>query len=137
MVVISLKTEAMYFSKHNHVGLKIQVTSSEIQVGATIKVLRVIFDYKLSWRSHITHISNIVKKKKHTLRKISTDLNPLDLLGIAHGSIYSELYYATCTWLNGGLKEKTSEDSKFCRTQRCRLCLGRGDKNAAFMNCSV
>jgi hypothetical protein len=61
MVVNSLKTEAMYFSKYDQVGLKIQVASSEIQVGTTMGVLGVMFDSKLFWGSHMTHISNIVK----------------------------------------------------------------------------
>jgi hypothetical protein len=82
------------------------VASSEIQVGSTMRVLGKMFDSKLSWGSHITHISNIVKKKIFALRNISTDLNPSELLGIAHGSIYSVLYYAAGTWLNGGLQEK-------------------------------
>jgi hypothetical protein len=75
---------------------KIQVASSDIQVGTSTRVLGVIFDSKLSWGSHITHISNIVKQKIHIFRNISTDLNPYKLLGIAHGSIYSVLYYAAC-----------------------------------------
>jgi hypothetical protein len=50
------------------------------------------------------------------------------MLGIAHGSIYYVLYYAAGTWLNGGLQEITSEDSKL---SRCKLYLGRGDMNAA------
>jgi hypothetical protein len=88
MVVYSLKTEAMYFFKHDQVGFKIQVASGEIHVGTTMRVLGVIFDSKLSWESHITHISNIVKKKIHTLWKISPDLNPSELLGFSHRSIY-------------------------------------------------
>jgi hypothetical protein len=49
MVVKSLKTEALYFSKHGQVELKIQVASNEIQVGTTMRVLGVImFDSKLS-----------------------------------------------------------------------------------------
>jgi hypothetical protein len=55
--------------------------------------------------THITHISNIVKKKIHALRKILTDLNPFELLGIAHQSIYSVLNYAADIWLNGVYKK--------------------------------
>jgi hypothetical protein len=54
MVVKSLKLEAMYFSKYDQVGLKIQVASIEIQVGTTMRVLGVIFDSKLSLGVHIT-----------------------------------------------------------------------------------
>ena len=44
MVVNSSKTEAMYFSKHDQDGLKINVASSEITVGKTMRVLGVTFD---------------------------------------------------------------------------------------------
>jgi hypothetical protein len=71
MVVNSLKP-----MPHDQVGLKIKVASSEIQVGTTMRVLGVMFDTKLSWRSNITHISNIVKKKIDTLRKILIGINP-------------------------------------------------------------
>jgi hypothetical protein len=48
MVVSSLKTEAMYFSKYDQVGPKIQVASSKIQFGTTMRVPGVMFDSKLS-----------------------------------------------------------------------------------------
>jgi hypothetical protein len=48
MVVNSLKTEAMYFSKCDQVGLKIQVAPSEIQIGTTMRVIGVMFESKLS-----------------------------------------------------------------------------------------
>ena len=53
MVVNSSKTEAMYFSKHDQDGLKINVASSEITVGTTMRVLGVMFDSRLSWEIHI------------------------------------------------------------------------------------
>ena len=75
MVVNSLKTEAIYFSKHEEVGLEIEVASSKIQVRTTMKVLGVMFDSKLSWESHIAN----------ALRQISSDLGQSELLSIAHG----------------------------------------------------
>jgi hypothetical protein len=48
MVVNSLKAEAMYFSKHDQVGHKIQVSSRKILVGRPMRVLGVMFDSKLS-----------------------------------------------------------------------------------------
>jgi hypothetical protein len=48
IMVNSLKTEVMYFSKHGQVGLKIQLTFSDIQVGTTMRVLGVMFESKLS-----------------------------------------------------------------------------------------
>ena len=52
------------------------------------------------------HVFNIVKKKIHALTGILSDLNQSELLRIAHGSIYSVMYYAARTWLNGGLHKK-------------------------------
>jgi hypothetical protein len=130
-----LKTEAIYFSKHDKVVL--QVPSSEIIFGATMRVLGVMIFSKLCWWSNITHFSNIVKKKKYTLGTISTDLNPSELLDFFHGSIYSVVYYAAATWLNGGLKENKSKDSKFSICQCWRLYFGRGEKNAVLWNCIV
>ena len=72
-----------------------------------MRVLGVMFDWKLSWEAHIVHVFNIVKKQIHALRRISSDLNQSELISIAHGSIYSVLlYYAAGTWLNGGLHKK-------------------------------
>jgi hypothetical protein len=47
-VVNSLKTEARYFSKHDQVGLKLQVASSEVQFGTTMRAVGVMFDFKRS-----------------------------------------------------------------------------------------
>ena len=44
-----------------------------IQVGTSLRVLGVMFDSKLSLEKHIVHVINIVKKKIHALRIISSD----------------------------------------------------------------
>jgi hypothetical protein len=106
MVVNSSKTEAIYFSKQADIELIIDVANCQIKVGKTMRVLGVTFDSKLSWESHIDRISLSVKKKIHALRRLSTDLKQPELLNLAHGSIYSILYYAAGTWLNKGLHEK-------------------------------
>ena len=125
MVVNSLKTEAIYFSKHEEVGLEIEVASSKIQVGTTMRVLEVMFDSKLSWENHIVHVCNIVKKKIHALRRISSDLSQSELLSIAHGSIYSVLYYAAGTWLNEGLKEKYLRQLKVLSNSTLQIVFGK------------
>jgi hypothetical protein len=65
----------MYFSKHDHVGLK-------IQVGATMRVL--------SWESHNSYFQHY-QQEDTSPQKDFNWLNPSELLGIAHGSIYSIL----------------------------------------------
>ena len=44
MMVNSFKTEAIYFSKHDLIGLNLEVGSIKIQVGTSMRVLGVIFD---------------------------------------------------------------------------------------------
>ncbi len=63
------------------------MASNEVQLGTIMRVLGVMFDSKLSWQCHITHISYIIEKKVHTLWKISTDLNPSKLLSTSHGNV--------------------------------------------------
>ena len=75
-------------------------------VGTTMRVLGVMFDSRLSWENHILHVSSIVKKKKHALRKLSSDICQAELLNIAHGSFSSVLYFAAGTWLNEALQKK-------------------------------
>ena len=53
-----------------------------------MSVLGVMIDSRLSWENHKLHVSSIVKKKIHALRKISSDLSQAELLNIAHGSIF-------------------------------------------------
>ena len=65
-----------------------------------------------SWENHILCVSSIVKKKINALRKISLDISQAELLNIAHGSNFSVLHYAACTWLNEALQEKTSQKNK-------------------------
>ena len=66
----------------------------------------VIFDSKMSGEADINKIFSNIKKKIHALRKISSDLNHSERLSVAHGSIYSVLYYAAGTWLNDHLSIK-------------------------------
>ena len=68
--VNSSTAEAMYVSNHDQVVLNSEVGSIIIQVGTSMRVLGVMFDSKLSWENYIVHVSNIVKKKIHALRRI-------------------------------------------------------------------
>jgi hypothetical protein len=56
---------------------------------------------------------------------ISTDLNPSELLGIAHGSINSVLYYAAGAWLNGGLQEKHLRILKVLSKSTLQIVFGK------------
>jgi hypothetical protein len=75
--------------------------------------------------SHKTHIFNIVKKKIPALRKITTDLYPSELFGIAHGSIYSVLHYAAGTWQNGDLQEKDFRTLKVFSNSMLQIVFGK------------
>jgi hypothetical protein len=74
--------------------------------------------------SHNTYFQ-VVKKKIHALGKISTDLNPSELLGIAHVSIYSVLHYAAGTWLNLDLQEKYNRGPKVLSNSTLQIVFGK------------
>ena len=90
-----------------------------------MRVLGVMFDSKLSWENHVVHVCNTVKKKIHALRRISSDLSQRELLSIAHGSIYSVLYYAAGTWLNEGLKERFLKRLKVLSNSTLQIVFGK------------
>ena len=97
----------------------------KIQVGTSMRVLGVMFDSKLSWEKHIVNVSNIMEKKIHALISTLSDLNQSELLSIAHGSIYSLLYSATGTWLNGGLHKKIVKRMKVLSNSTPQIALGK------------
>ena len=124
MVVNTSKTESIYFSKQDQ-DLEVDVSSCKIKVGKTMRVLGVIFDSKMSWEAHINNIASNIKKKIHALRKISSDLNHSERLSVAHGSIYSVLYYAAGTWLNDHLSIKLKRILKGLSNSILRIVFGK------------
>ena len=67
------------------------------EVVTSLRVLGVMFDSKLSWEKPNVHVSNIVKKRIYVFRRILPELSQSELIGTAHGSIYSIPYYTTGT----------------------------------------
>jgi hypothetical protein len=128
MVVNTSKTESIYFSKQDQ-NLEVDVSSCKIKVGKTMRVLGVIFDSKMSWEAHINNISSNIKNKIHALRKISSDLNHSEHLSVAHGSIYSVLYYAAGTWLNDHLHIKLKRILKCLSNSTLRIVFGKRIKD--------
>ncbi len=124
MVVNTSKTESIFFSKQDQ-NLEVDVSSCKIKVGKTMRVLGVIFVSKMSWEAHINNISSNIKKKIHALRKISSDLNHSECLSVAHGSIYSVLYYAVGTWLNDNLSIKLKRILKCLSNSTLRIVFGK------------
>ena len=90
-----------------------------------MRVWGVMFDSKLSWENHVVHVCSIVKRKIYALRRISSDLNQSELLSIAHGSIYSVMYYAAGTWLNEGLQEKFVRKLKVLSNSTLQIVFGK------------
>ena len=54
-------------------------------------------NYILEWNGDK---STVIINMQNKLKRITSDQNQSELLSIAHGSIYSVLYYAAGTWLN-------------------------------------
>ena len=63
MVVNSSKTEAMYFSKHDQDGLKINVASSEITVDTTMRVLELCLTLDFHGKTMYLMFPALLKRK--------------------------------------------------------------------------
>ena len=113
-------------TKHKStLNLEVELSSCKIKVGKTMRDFGVIFDTKMSWEAHINNISSNIKKKIHALRKISSDLYHSVCLGVAHGYIYSVLYYAAGTWLNDHLSIKLKRILKCLSNSTLMIVFGK------------
>ena len=93
------KTHSMLFSfKRNASNLKIRINDTEIERKSVTKFLGVQIDDKLTWKAHISHISNKVSKSIAILRKVKF-IFPLNVLKMIYMSlIYSHINYCILIW---------------------------------------
>ena len=103
------KTEVIVFNK-NYLKTKLRFGNEEIELGKTIKVLRILFSYNLRWTSHV---EKIVKKSASILNRvcfIRQSLNKDQTLKVLTSYLYSVLFYGSAVWL--GSATSRSKDWK-------------------------
>jgi len=99
MVVNKAKTEVMFMKNKKHIPpSQIQVDGETIQVQTNIKVLGIHFDNDMSWKTHISNVSNRAQKMIRGLKVIRRTLNQEDIMKVITSQYYGSIYYALAVW---------------------------------------
>ena len=106
MVLNSSKTEAAYFSARELTNPpRIEIDGIKIVTKPQIKVLGMIFDYKMSWDIHIEKLLKESNSRTQAVRHIQPHLTKAECMNVAHGLFFSKLYYCSCVWLTDMLSK--------------------------------
>ncbi len=106
MVLNSSKTEAAYFSNRELTNPpKIEIEGVQIATKSEIKVLGLVFDYKMSWEAHIGKLLREANSRTQAIRHIQPHLSSKECMNVAHGLFFSKLYYCSSVWLTDMLSK--------------------------------
>ena len=106
MVLNSSKTEAAYFSSRELTNPpEIEIDGNSIKTKPNIKVLGLIFDHKMSWDAHVEKLLKEANSRTQAIRHIHPHLTRAECLNVAHGLVFSSLYYCSSVWLTDMLSK--------------------------------
>ena len=99
------KTEAVVFKKKGEPVLEdLNIAGCMIKSKRAMKVLGVIFDYRLSWEEHVTNVVKRCQNKIGVLKRIRRNFTEEQALKIITAQLFSILYYCAPVWLHTGLR---------------------------------
>jgi len=119
MVLNSSKTEAAYFSTRELSNPpEIEIDGIQIVTNQQIKVLGMIFDYKMSWDLHVEKLLKEANSRTQAIRHIQPHLTKTECMNAAHGLFFSKLYYCSSVWLTDilskSLMKRITSSSNAC-----------------------
>ena len=119
MVLNSSKTEAAYFTTRELSNPpKIEIDGVQLTTKPQIKVLGMIFDYKMSWDLHIEKLLKEANSRTQAIRHIQPHLTKTECMNAAHGLFFSKLYYCSSVWLTDilskSLMKRITSSSNAC-----------------------
>jgi len=124
------KTELIIFNPKKSFELtKLSLSNQEISNKKNMKVLGIIFDYKLTWTDHIQMAKGKTKRACFGLKRLSTFLDPIDLLNLTSPVAFSRLYYGAPIWLNRQLHNHNIQNLLRASTNILKSCFRLGDWN--------
>ena len=84
--------------KKNNVDINIKINNCNIAQVCKIKFLGVWMDEQLTWKSHITYISNKISKVIGILRKVRQSVSNKVLRNLYYALVYPYFTYCNITW---------------------------------------
>jgi len=100
---------------------------NEIIKSKNMKVLGVLFDYKMDWTNHINDVIAKVNKIQFWHRVLRKYLNVDELLKLVTTLGYSKLYYRALVWLSRHLHEINQQRLHCTSTGLIKACINPQD----------
>ena len=100
------KSKLMLFSQYNITNIPIiSIANNNIEQVKNFKLLGIIINDRLSWKTHITYISNKILKVIYIIRSIKTIVSNKTLCTIYTALIQPHLLYGIISWYDPNNKQ--------------------------------
>jgi len=123
MKVNESKSEVVIFGKNQPVDADIYIGDVIVKSTATMKVLGITFDSKLTWEPHVTNLVKKCNAKLTVLRKLRHKFTVDQFMKIVTSQYYSILYYCAPVWLNDVLKSNLKRRINSAHFKALRIAL--------------
>jgi len=118
-------TELIIFN--NSQSQEIMVNGQLIQSQKSMKVLGVMFDYKLNWSDHINYVANKIKQLTFGFSRLKKFYSINELLALVTTLGMSMLYYGAPIWLSRNLHDVNKRKLMSASAGLIRSCLNKSD----------
>jgi hypothetical protein len=125
MVINASKTEAAYFAKKELLNPpEMTIDGITIIPKKYLKVLGILFDYKLKWDTHVENTLKEANSRTQAIRLINKHLSQRECIGIVHGIFFSKFYYCSAVWLTEMLSKPLMQRLTSASNSCLRAALG-------------
>ncbi len=99
MKVNTSKTEIVFFSKKEEIVCEVPFADTLVKTQPFMKVLGVVFDYRLTWEKHVRQVVAKSSAKLSVLQKLRRFYTRKQFIQILTSQFFSTLYYCSQAWL--------------------------------------
>jgi len=98
MVVNKTKTEVMFMKSRSEIPTQIMVEGEPLKTQKQLKVLGVLFDYDMSWTSHVSTLTIKAQRMATGMKILRRTLNQDEILKVITSQYFGCLFYAMAVW---------------------------------------
>ena len=106
------KTNYMIFknkySPNANINVNISIDNNQLDQVKTTKFLGILIDDNLNWRSHTTHVCNIISKYNGIIRKVKQFLPSESLSTLYNTLVYPYINYCAIIWADNNNSHRDS-----------------------------